>query len=163
MVIKVRWVHTMPTPSTTNTLLPSTSAQFSPFYCVNIKLHKHSVRFTVQPGPEVVGGAHFLITDASYILTHHRSGENRWSLNLSGCRVFSFQQPNSYIHQASERTASGCDQLCGSPMHTETEVCCAHTHTHMPLPVALDRSDAQLGLLWDFRLDSERPQPSLLM
>lgn len=141
------------------------SPQPSPvlFYCINIKLHKHSVRFTVQPGPEVVGGAHFLITDASYILTHHRSGENSWSLNLSGCRVFLISTnptptPGTRAHSFRLRS-SACVWITNAHWN-KSMPCNTHTHTHMPpLPVALDRGDAQWGPLWDFRLDSERPQP----
>lgn len=127
MVIKARWVHTIPTPSSTTAPLPSTSTQSCPFHCINIQLHKHSVRLTLRPGPEVVGGTHFLITDASSILTHHRSGENSWSLSLLGCRVFS--SITQLLHQAPKCTASGCAQPCWDHKCLESSM---PIHTHAP-------------------------------
>lgn len=126
MVIKARWVHTIPTPSSTTAPLSSTSTQSCPFHCINIQLHKHSVRLTLRPGPEAVGGTHFLITDASSILTHHRSGENSWSLSLLGCRVFS--SITQLLHQAPKCTASGCAQPCVDHKCAESTKY-AHTHT----------------------------------
>lgn len=143
MVIKARWVHTIPTPSSTTAPLSSTSTQSCPFHCINIQLHKHSVRLTLRPGPEAVGGTHFLITDASSILTHHRSGENSWSLSLLGCRVFS--SITQLLHQAPKCTASGCAQPCVDHKCAESTKY-AYTHTC----TRIDRGDALVRALMRF-------------
>lgn len=150
MVIKARWVHVIPTPSTTTAPLPSTSAQSSPFHCINIKLHKHSIILTLQPGPEVVGGAHFLITDASYIVTHHCSCENSWSLESFRLQGFSHLNnptptPGTRVHSFRPYV-----QTQSTPMHTQKDTH-RHMHTHL-LPVVLDRGDALVRALMRFGL-----------
>lgn len=97
-----------------------------------------------------MGGAQFLITDASYILTHHHSGENSWSPSLFRLQGF-LVSITRLLHRAPECTVSGC---------AETKVCpCTHEHAHL-LPVVLDRGDAQSGPRWDFtfRLPASPPQ-----
>ena len=95
-----------------------------------------------------MGGTHFLITDASYILTHHRSGENSWSLSLLGCRVFS--SITQLLHQAPKCTASGCAQPCVDHKCAEnTKYAHTHTHTHAPASAS--------GGAWPWRRSDEGP------
>lgn len=148
MVIKARWVHVIPTPSTTTAPLPSTSAQSSPFHCINIKLHKHSIILTLQPGPEVVGGAHFLITDASYIVTHHCSCENSWSLESFRLQGFSHLNnptptPGTRVHSFRLRSA-----ICANTKYAH-----AHTKTHTQTHAHASPS----GGTWPWRRSSECP------
>lgn len=130
------------------------------FPCINMKLHKLSVTLALRTGPEVVGGAHFLITAASFNVTHRHSGENSWSLYLFRLQGFShFNNATPTPSTGAQLPATlGC--LCASSQHTHAHTR-THTNTHLHLlPVVLDLSKAVLWWVFQF---AEKTEWTVLM
>lgn len=110
------------------------------FHCINIELHKRRVVLTLWPGPWSCGRRSvFLIADASYIVTHQRSGENSWSpspFRLQGFSLISTTQTPTPGSRARRFRCAGRVRPC---THTNTLV---SKRRRGPLAV-LDRSDVR--------------------
>lgn len=115
------------------------------FHCINIELHKHSVVRTRWPGPWSCGRRSvFLIADASYTVTHQRSGENSWSprpFGLQGFSLISTTQPPTPGGRVQRFRCAGRVRPC---THTNTLV----SKRRRGPQVVLHRSDAPAPGNW---------------